>query len=115
MKKIFVALASLALVGAINVGVASANPLAEPMPPPDPKIENPATPGAPQGSEADVQQEGDHQDGDMAALDAADMNVGQQGEHEDANGAANTTTGKQDQQDQQDRNTAQEGENVGDN
>ena len=108
MKKILVALASLALVGAVNLGVASANPFAGPTPPPSPKIEKPTTPGAPQGSETDVEQEGDHQDTDT---DEADMNDGEQGEHEDAN-AATTITGKRDQQD---RNTEQEGENEGDN
>ncbi|HEV2010894.1 MAG TPA: hypothetical protein VGS17_07705 [Candidatus Limnocylindria bacterium] len=122
MKKVMVALASLALVGALNIGVASAHPAGAPtptptMPPiitpspavtptpaPTPRVGAPTAPGSLQGSGVDAQQEGDHQDGDTT--DAQD---GEQGQHEDP---ADATAGTQGQQD---RNTEQEGQFEGDN
>jgi len=108
-KKILaVALASLALVLAVNFGLASAHPFAEPTPPanPTPRINN----GAPATTETDVEQEGDHQDGNM---DETDMNdAGDKGETADA--AGNTTTTGPGQQGEQDRDTEQDGEFEGD-
>ena len=106
MKKLFVVFSALALVLAVNFGLASAHPFANPTPPP-----------------AEVDQPGDHQDGNVDESQAGDQNEtdvnesGDQGETEDAAGNATTTTGQDQQGDQgqQDRNTEQDGEFEGDN
>ena len=113
MKKLFVVFSALALVLAVNFGLASAHPFANPTPPP-----------------AEVDQQGDHQDGNVDESQAADKNdqagdqnetdaneTGDQGQTEDAAGNATTTTGQDQQGDQgqQDRNTEQDGEFEGDN
>lgn len=118
MKKILVVtLASLALAIAVNFGLASAHPFADPTPPATP------APGAPLGADTDVEQEGDHQDGNMDEPQAGDKNEsdmnesGGQDQTEDAAGNPTTTTGQgqQGDQGQQDRNTEQDGEFEGDN
>jgi hypothetical protein len=113
MKKLFVAFSAVALVVAVNFGLASAHPFADPTPP-----------------QADVDQQGDHQDGNsdqsqagdtneqVGDLNETDMNEsGDQGQTGDAAGNATTTTAQNQQGDQgqQDRNTEQDGEFEGDN
>ena len=109
MQKILaVALVSLALGLAVNFGLASAHPFADPTPPanPTPRANN----SVPATTETDVEQEGEHQDGNM---DESDMNdAGDNGEHEDA--AGNATTTSPGQQGEQDRDTEQDGEFEGD-
>jgi hypothetical protein len=113
MKKLFVTFSALALAVAVNFGLASAHPSADPTPP-----------------QAELDQQGDHQDGNADESQAGDTNEqagdlnetdmnesGDQGESEDAAGNATTTTGQDQQGDQgqQDRNTEQDGEFEGDN
>ena len=123
MKKVIVTLASVALAGAVNFGVASAHPSFEPAPPASP-APNVVTPGSVQGSEVDEEQQGDNQTGDQT--DSADAAANQGGEHGEAKDAAgnsteadekdmNDTQDQQGQQGQNDRNTQQDGEFEGDN
>ena len=128
MKKVIVTLASVALAGALNFGMASAHPYADPTPPPSaaPSDGKP-TPGALQGSEADDEQQGDNQSGDVNEVDgqsgdttdSGDKQDGEQSDAEDAAGAAtasneNDAQDQQGQQGQNDRNTQQDGEFEGD-
>ena len=105
MKKVIVTLASVALAGAVNFGVASAHPSYEPTPPasPAPNAGSPSTPGSLQGSEVDQEQQGDNQSGTVDANDTTGKQdeSGQMGEQDanvDEQGAsdANTTSGTQD-------------------
>lgn len=104
-QRILVAFAVLALAYAVNFGLASAHPFADPTPPP-----------------AGVDHEGGHQDGQMDEPQAGDMNEtdmnesGTDGESEDDSGTAGATgQDQQGEQGQQDRNTEQDGEFEGDN
>ena len=104
MKKVIVTLASVALAGALNIGIASAHPSYEPTPPPSPaNVGQPTVPGSLQGSEVDQEQQGDNQSGAADANDTTgkqdeNAQMGEQGTNVDEQGAndANTTSGTQD-------------------
>lgn len=105
MKRRFFAIPSaVALALAVNFGLASAHPFADPTPPP-----------------GNVDQEGDQHDGQMDESQAADLNEadmndsGNDGESENASGNAGITVqDQQGQQGEEDRSTEQDGEFEGD-
>ena len=121
VKKVIVTLASVALAGAVNFGVASAHPNYEPTPPPSPaNVGQPTVPGSLQGSEVDQEQQGDNQSGAADANDTTgkqdeNAQMGEQGTNVDEQGAndANTTSGTQDNKGQS--GAQQDGEFEGQN
>jgi hypothetical protein len=77
MKKILVALASLAIALAANFGIASAHPFRDPTPPaePTPRVDQ-NTPATTPDTDVEVEQEGDVQKADKAPSDTtADANA----------------------------------------
>jgi len=125
MPKIFVvAVASLGLAVALNFGLASAHPFADPTPPatPTPRVDNNTAPAAPATTETDVEQEGDNQDTDMNEVDAEDANESDADEADSDSATTTpattttTRTGKHDQGEhaKQDRNTEKDSESEGD-
>jgi hypothetical protein len=77
MKKILVALASLAIALAANFGIASAHPFRDPTPPaePTPRVDQ-NTPATTPDTDVEVEQEGDVQKADKAPSDStADANA----------------------------------------
>jgi hypothetical protein len=101
MKRILVALASLAVALAANLGAASAHPFTDPTPSaePTPRVANLAPAAVPE-KDIEVEQEGDEQDVDVDDADEDDQDEADEGdadedEAEDDDDDANeaTTTG----------------------
>ena len=120
-----VALASVALVVAVNFGLASAHPFAEPTPPPipTPRVDT-NVPAAPSATETDVEQEGDQQKvdtnddmDDVDEMDTDDNESGDAGEDvndDDKRSTAPTMTSPTTSKEKHGHDNEQDGEHAGD-